>query len=438
MYSPESIISVFYGQYILFIILSIFISSLLYFGSRNQSFGIIDPLNFFWVFTFGTSYAVVVQLLLNGMISAQSFFLVFYFFVILIVSWYCGFNLKTINFGLRRIDFTLNSKSTGIVLIAFLITYFILGLVYALTINWNTFFISRFEANKGFGFLARILDVIRLFIICLSVVNILESRGGGKIKWFLLLVFVLLSSVLNGAKFSILESAYLVLITLSLKTGSVIKFKLKNMSRFIFFSGFILMFAIVFTNKLAQKINYDSQYTNLPPGVEMFVSRVIANGDMYYLGLPNDILFKVEDQTSNFFELIFKPYLGNNLTSQLFSHSVEGEALNIGRVIWEYWFPYSISGGSTDHFDLAAYSYLNLYGGSVLVVCIGFFIGRLNKIKFLNIKNQLNFFSLSLFSIIYIKSYLLLLSPVVGITTILDVLIIYILYFFIFKIMQRS
>lgn len=437
MYTPESIISVFYGQYILFIGLSVFISFLLYLGSKNQNLGLIDPLNFFWVFTFGTSYAVVIQLFLNGMITEQSLLLILYFFMVLVVSWYLGFNLKIINFGFKKINFNLSSKNIGFILLIFFITYFLLALFYAININWNTFFISRFDANKGFGFLARILDVIRLFVISLSVVKILDSNKGKGIKWFFLLIFILFSSFLNGAKFSILESAYLVLITLSLKTGNIIRLKLKNVLNFSFFSISILLFAVIFTNKLAQKINYNSQYTNLSPGVEMFVSRVIANGDMYYLSLPNDILFKVKGQTSNFFELILKPYLGNDLTAQIFSHERNFESLNIGRAIWEYWFPYSMSGGSTDHFDLAAYSYLNIYGGTLLVICIGFFIGRVNKFKFLSMKKNLNFFALSFFSIIYVKSYLLLLSPVVGITTMLDVLIIFVLYFFIFRIIQR-
>lgn len=437
MYSPEGIISIFYEQYILFIGLSILISFLLYLGSRKQNFGIIDPLNFFWIFTFGTSYAVVIQLFMNGMISTQSFLLIFYFFIILVVFWYIGFNSKIINFGFGKINFDLKIKNSSVIFL-FLITYFTLALFYIFTINWNTFFISRFEANKGFGFLARILDVLRLFIISLSVVNIVESNKAKKVKWLFLLFFILFSSFLNGAKFAILESTYLVLIVLSLKNGSAIKLKLKNIIKFTFFGTSILLFAIVFTNKLAQKIDYDSKYTNLSPGVEMFLSRIIANGDMYYLGLPNDILFKVKDQSSNFFELTIKPYLGSGLTSKLFSHEKSFESFNIGRLIWEYWFPYSISGGSTDHFDLAAYAYLNIYGGTFLVIFIGLFIGRMNKFKILNMRKNLNFFSLCFFSIIYIKSYLLLLSPVVGITTMLDVLIIFILYFCIFRMVQRA
>lgn len=435
MYSPESIISIFYDQYILFVGISCILSFFLYFLFKNQNFGLIDPMNFFWVFTFGTSYAVVIQLFVNGLISGTSFFIILYFFIILVISWYLGFYLKIINFGIKKINLNSSERSINFIISAFLLVYFSLSLFYVSAINWNEFFISRFEANKGFGFLARIIDVIRVFIIALAAIKISTSKGKNKLNWFLLFLFVLISSFLNGAKFSILESTYLVLIVLSLKSGKIIKLKLKNIFKFSFFSFFIFIFALIFTNELAKKIDYDSKYTNLPPALEMFVSRVIANGDMYYLGLPNDILYKIN--TSNFAELIVRPYLGNNLTSKLFSMPNSGESLNVGRAIWEYWFPFSISGGSTDHFDLAAYSYLGFLGGSILVFFIGFFIGRVNKHKILNMRKNLNFFTLSLFSIIYVKSYLLLLSPIVGITSILDVLVMYIFAQLCFKLMNR-
>lgn len=437
MYSPENIISIFYDQYVLFVGLSVFISTVLYLIVRKQNFGFIDPLNFFWVFTFGTSYAVVIQLFINGMLSIDSFLIILYFFIVLITSWYFGFNSKFINFGLRKINLNLNSNGTGLFLFIFLLTYSLLAVFYVVNINWSTFFISRFEANRGFGFLARIIDVIRLFVISLIVIKILESKSGIKIKWLLLFLFVLVSSFLNGAKFSILESTYLILIIISLRTGKSIKLKAKNILHFGVLGFFILAFAIYFTNKLSESIDYDSKYTNMSPGIEMLILRIIANGDMYYLGLPNDVLFKVSEKTSNFFELILKPYLGNNLTSKIFSREVNSDSLNIGRAIWDYWFPYSISGGSTDHFDLAAYSYFGFFGGTFLVLSIGFFIGRINKFKLLNMRKELDFFSLSFFSIVYLKSYLLLLSPVVGITTILDVVVIYFLYLILFKFLQR-
>lgn len=437
MYSPENIISIFYDQYILFVGLSVFISTVLYLIVRKQNFGFIDPLNFFWVFTFGTSYAVVIQLFINGVLSIASFLIILYFFIVLITSWYFGFNSKFINFGLRKINLNLNSNGTGLFLFIFLLTYSLLAVFYVANINWSTFFISRFEAHRGFGFLARIIDVIRLFVISLIVIKILESKSGIKIKWLLLFLFVLVSSFLNGAKFSILESTYLILIIISLRTGKSIKLKAKNILHFGVLGFFILAFAIYFTNKLSESIDYDSKYTNMSPGIEMLISRIIANGDMYYLGLPNDVLFKVSEKTSNFFELILKPYLGNNLTSKIFSREVNSDSLNIGRAIWDYWFPYSISGGSTDHFDLAAYSYFGFFGGTFLVLSIGFFIGRINKFKLLNMRKELDFFSLSFFSIVYLKSYLLLLSPVVGITTILDVVVIYFLYLILFKFLQR-
>lgn len=438
MNSPDQIIGFFYQNWIFYSILSILVSLSLYSLTKRMSIGLLDPINFYWTFTFGTSYAVVLLLFINGFLSFLSFFIILFYFLLLLVSMWVGFLAKKVEFGFRKFKIDGGVNSLKSVLSIFLLMYFFLAAFYISKIDWSIFFISRFEANKGIGFVVRIMDVLRLFIISMIAILIFSKEQWSKLKWGGLILFVILSSFFNGAKFAILESIYLIIVVYCLYFGKFLKIKATNFLQYTVLGIMVFMMALFFTSQLAEKLDYESQYTDLNPAVEMFISRIIANGDMYYLGLVNDVVFKVSEQTSGFFELIFRPYLGGDLTAKIFSTGVESNSLNIGRAIWEYWFPFSLSGGSVDHFDLAAYAYCGIVGGAFFVIFLGFFLGRINKIKLqlIGCKDK-NVFVIVFFSIIYIKSYLMLLSPIVALTTLIDIFFIFILCNFLLLVFKK-
>ena len=98
-----------------------------------------------------------------------------------------------------------------------------------------------------------------------------------------------------------------------------------------------------------------------------------------------------------------------------------------------------MSGGSTDHFDLAAYSYFGYIGGSFFVFYLGFILGRINKMKInLYNSNKQNFISIVFFALIYSKIYQLLLSPVVGIITLIDVFLIFLILIVFLKLFRNE
>lgn len=438
MLSPTDIINVFFDQWYFYLFFSCFFSLILALTVKKISLGFFDPVHFFWSFTFGTSYSVILLLFFNGFISLFSIFLILFYFLVLIVSIYLGFYSKIINFNFYEINNECSYKDLNSLLTLLFLFYFALIFYYILNIDWSIFFLSRFEANKGLGYVARILDILRLFII--SILSLLYFKRDGKFNlyFFLLVSMILVSSFFNGAKFSILESLYLVVVLYCLYNKKLIKFNFKNSINSVFMLVGVVFFALYFTSKLAKSLDYNSQYTNLPIAFEMLLSRIIANGDIYYLGLINNLVFKLSDNVSGFFELIFRPYLGSNLTQIIFSVNSENESLNIGRVVWEYWFPYSVSGGSVDHFDIAAYAYFGFVGGVFFVILLGFSLGRINKYKYIIMNNRISFLNLCFFSILYIKCYSLLLSPIVGITTIIDISLFFVLINLILLFLRRK
>ena len=424
--NPYDLISYIYENYFLYILISILLSFLLYFLFKSQTLSFYDPIIFFICFTFGTSYAVVVLLFIGGIIATKYFILIVSSFIFLLLGSYLGFYSKKINFGLKRLDFNLNESSIKILLKFLILFYSLLLLYYIYNINFTLFFISRFEANKGLGHLVRIMEVIRCFVI--ASLTIFLFKGGNRVlKSITLLIFILVSSLVTGAKFAILESIYLAIITYMLFYGKFIKLEFKSILSGLTILLLVVFSSLFFTNRLAESMDYSSQYTKYNPAVEMLLSRVIANGDMYYLGLSNQVLDKVVDKDSSFIELIARPYLGGGVTDNIFNNNGR-ETITIGRAIWEYWYPNSLSGGSTDHFDLAAYSYFGYIGGSFFVFYLGFILGRINKMKInLYNTNKQNFTSIVFFALIYSKIYQLLLSPVVGVVALIDIFLIFLI-----------
>ncbi|MDM1021929.1 O-antigen polymerase [Acinetobacter sp. VNK23] len=438
MNSPDQIVGFFYQQWVVYSVLSVLVSLGLFFLTKKMSLGFLDPINFYWTFTFGTSYAVVLLLFVNGFLSFLSFFIILFYFILLLISMWVGFLAKRVKLGFRTLEISGGINSLRNILFVFIIMYFFLTVFYVSKVDWSVFFISRFEANKGIGFVVRIMDVLRLFIIAIFSILIFSKETNNKFKWLFLIVFVFLSSFFTGAKSAILESVYLIVVVYCLFFKKTLKLKITNLIQYAVLGSGVLMTALFFTSQLAGKLNYESQYTDLNPAVEMFISRVIANGDMYYLGLMDDVIFKVSEQTSGLFELVFRPYLGEDLTTKIFSSGAESSSINVGRAIWEYWFPFSLSGGSTDHFDLAAYAYCGFIGGCFFVIFLGFFLGRMNKIKLQMIASKdKNFFIIIFFSIVYMKSYLMLLSPVVALTTLIDIVFVFILCNFLLLMIKK-
>ncbi|MBS7818548.1 hypothetical protein [Wohlfahrtiimonas chitiniclastica] len=422
MISDTDIMYMLYNNAIIFILLSIFIFYLLYRMTKRINLGIADPINFYWLFTFSTSYTVVLLLIFNDFIKYCSALFVFAYFSVFSIFLMFGFRCRLLFKIKQKIAY-----SDDLMLLIFRLAIFLylsILIIYIKYLNHELFFMSRFAANEGIGFLARILDILKLFIIAIGYILAVERQS--KTYMFLLFLFILFSSFVTGAKFAILELIYLVLLIKMLKFKRIVVFSFFKPSILIGIC-LIVLFALTFTYNLAISGKIVSQYTNFPIAIELLISRVFANGDMYYLGLTNDVFNKIiHEKDISFIYLLLRPYLGSSIMEALFND----QAIPIGRAIWLSWYPDSISGGSTDHFDLAAYAYFGIYFGAIFVAVLGFLIGRINKYKLFILNSETNSMRIVIFSIVYLKIYIFLLSPVVGLVTLIDVILIFILLLF--------
>lgn len=423
------IIASIFENYFLFICLVIFISSILWCQTRRFNLGFIDSINFFWVFTFGTSYAVVVFLYLNDYISNYYFYIILFYYVIISFAIWIGTKIPvpTIN-RMRFSDCFIYIEPRQVIFILLLI-YFMLFGFYISKIDFSIFFLSRFEANSGgLGIVSRYMDVIRLFII--SYISVFAFAKKSWSLYGFLVFFSIVSSFVNGAKFAVIESIYVMFIASVLYYSMSFRlFTIRRLFPLLVIILIILIYVIYFLDRMAQGLGMISQYTNYPIWLEALLLRIIANGDMYYLSLPEGIIDStfIMTQVSDWWTIFFRPLIGKNLTEILTGSQ---DSISVGRAIWLYHYPDSLSGGSVEHFDLDAYIHFGLWYGMFYVFVIGIYIGFINKIKMRTFKNKnkKNILFIMFFSYIYNKSYVFLLSPTAGFSVFFDGVVIMVLF----------
>lgn len=414
---------IFFEHGIHFLVITTIILLFLYQFSSRFNLQIIDPINFYFVFNLGTSYAVVILMHSLDIIDNKWIYILGFFAVLLFLSIYLGYYLPKFKpiMNLSFQELSVSQEKKAYKLLWFI--YLILVVYYITKVDWAIFFYSRFEANKGgLGSISRLMDVFRLFIISYWSIYIFKAQQK-RTQIVLLGLFSLISSVLIGSKYAILESFYTIFLSFYLHYSWKPRVSILNFFKVIALAFFLLSYALQFTKQLAIQLGYTSTYTEYAVHIELLIMRVLANGDTYYLGLPYNIVDHVSDNLSSFTELIFRPYLGSQLTHLLFGSSTSDEVLNIGRAIWEFWYPNSLKGGGVDHFDLFSYSHLGVVPGGIFILVMGFFIGRMNKYK-MNFKSNMMLRTVFL-TYSYNKLYVLLLSPSAGISLLMDGFIVF-------------
>ncbi|AHG74142.1 Polysaccharide polymerase [Mannheimia sp. USDA-ARS-USMARC-1261] len=406
------------GLYCLFLVA--LISGVLLYQVRRFNLGVlIDSINFFWIFTFGTSYAIVIFLFLNSYISTDYFYIILLYYIVISFGIWLGYQVSIFKYRYKFRFFSSNVNFPKRE-ISFLISiYFLLLIFYISKVDFSVFFISRFEANSGgLGIISRYMDVIRLFIIAYAAIIAFNKRSWG--LYIALLLFSIASSFINGAKFAIIESIYTAFISIILYYS--ISFKIFTLKRFfllLIISFAVLVYVAYFLDRMASDTGMVSKYTDYPVWFEALLLRIVANADMYYLSLPDGIIDIVQYQVSSWSNLFLRPLIGGSLTESLTGVK---ESISVGRAIWLYHYPDSLSGGSVEHFDLDAYVHFGVLFGVLYVLAIGIYIGFINKIKMriYRDKNRKNILFIMFFSYMYNKSYILLLSPTSGFSLIVD------------------
>jgi oligosaccharide repeat unit polymerase len=424
----------FFANLPLFLSLMIFMTVALYASVRLVApAGYLDPFHFYWTFTFGSAYGVVLGLYFLHEIDIELLSMVAFFGLAFILSFrYFSRNPKKrfrsyfdrllIPQGEGKLEFVV--VAVVYLLILVLIISFVGVGMFAET--------NRFEQNRGFGPLVRVADALRLFVVAyLSLLIVKRYRRTNRIRLntvvltLTLTILIVVGSIVNGAKFALLEAIYAIVVASAIYTEKP-KFRLWLMVSVL---GSALTFALVV---LSANLNNDAATRGADATymegnslvVERFVLRVLANADKYYFSLPNHVIDELK--TDNVVVAFLTPFVGIGKMSSLVGYDVS--EYSIGRQTLMYFYPENdVAGGPTSHFDLFAYKYFGWFGGPLFVLFISFL---LSSIMSLTKSGQGRIFYSSLVAALWLRSQAMILEPTVGLSYVFDIF----LLFFILKI----
>ncbi|WP_156351981.1 hypothetical protein [Pseudomonas sp. NBRC 111130] len=388
---------------------------------RRTVLGYMDPLHFYWTFTFGTAYGVVLALYVGGYVDSFYFAVVMAYAGVFLLSFRMGFYLRS---GLHSVvGVFLVPRGKGRFEFYFvLLAYSLL----ALFLMWKTGFgvnaeSNRFEQNRGVGAFVRVADGFRLFILSYLALMCFErwrAHKRGLITWGLVsfyLGLLVLSSLLNGAKFAILEGIYASLFALAVQ-GYRLRLGIGKV--FAIFSV-VLFFAIWVLSRNLEQAGVDDASTGVymqetPILYERLALRVLANADKYYLSLPNGV---IEDlKTDSALIQLLAPLVSITKMSELVGHPVND--YTVGRQALLYWYPdYDVAGGPTSHFDLFSYKYFGLAPGLLFAAFIGFFLSAIASLS----RFDGGPFYAAICATLWLRSIPVLLEPATGLAYVLDI-----------------
>ncbi|CAA6812516.1 MAG: Unknown protein [uncultured Sulfurovum sp.] len=401
---------------------------LTYISLRKLSIaGILDPLHFFWTFTFGTAYGIVLALYINGNVTTYTFSIIFSYALCLVIfiNFFLKIKITPFNRIFSKLFITQHEPK---LLYYFVLILFIINTL--IIINYIGFgFLAednRFEQNRGMGIFVRVFAVFRIFFI--SYFTLLIYRTYIKYgvfsftfltKLFFFLPFIVFTALLDGAKFAFLESILTIVVTLYIVNKNI---KISNLKILIITISSLAFALIVYSVNLSNNGLADKESKYIPGTpfvVEALSFRVLANADKYFLSLPNDVIEEVE--TKPIYIRLLAPVIGSTRLSKMLGYDVNN--YSIGKQILLYWHPkFDIAGGPTSHFDLFAYKQLGYLGGFLWVVFTAFILVGIKNLALMSFHIK---FATAVFVVLWIRSFPLLIEPPLGLAYILDVFIIF-------------
>ncbi|WP_288439533.1 hypothetical protein [uncultured Pseudomonas sp.] len=411
------------------LLVCIFLSTgFLYLSVRRFVFlGYLDPLHFYWTFTFGTAYGIVLALFISGFVSL--------YYVALLLS-YAVFFLFFLRVSKRH------GKWMYKLVVTLLVPhgrgrgeFWIILLLYvclALFLIVNTGFgasaeTNRFEQNRGLGAFVRVADAFRLFLVAYIAVICVGRWRHGRRNYLTILLGVgyifllLLSSLLNGAKFAILEGIYASIFAMAVQGY---RLRLNILKVGLLFSV-VLFFAVWILSKNLEGAGVDTEASGVymqdaPILYERLALRVLANADKYYLSLPNGVIEKLK--TDSALVQFVAPLVSVTKLSEILGYPINDYA--VGRQALLYWYPdNAIAGGPTSHFDLFSYKYFGFAPGLLFAALMGWFFASVSALGRLGGKQGSYYAALS--AALWVRSIAMLLEPTVGLAYVLDIFILF-------------
>jgi len=392
---------------------------------RHVLLGYLDPLHFYWTFTFGTAYGIVLALFMEGYVSFYYFSVLMVYAVVFLVCFRLG--LKVRSWLYPAVSILLLPRGRGrfefwLVLLLYVSLAVFLMAKIGLGVNAET---NRFEQNRGLGAFVRIADGFRLFVLSYLVLLCAErwrARKRGMSTWGLVFVYLgllVVSSLLNGAKFAILEGIYASLFALAVQG-----YKLRlGLGKVLAMFSVVLLFAVWVLGRNLEQSGVDSASTGVymddsPILYERLALRILANADKYYFSLPDGVIEKLE--TDGALVQLLAPLVSVTKMSELVGHPVND--YTVGRQALLYWYPdYDVAGGPTSHFDLFSYKYFGLLPGLLFA---GFLGALLAAIVSLSRIDRGPFYA-AICATLWLRSIPVLLEPATGLAYVLDIFILF-------------
>ncbi|MGN6527463.1 MAG: hypothetical protein ACTHL8_13835 [Burkholderiaceae bacterium] len=394
-------------------------------GTRLQSL-LTDPFHFYYTFTFGTSYGVVLLLWLNGLISPFAAYIVFGYGFAFIAT-YRAARASRINILPPLVRAIAPAPRNERRMAALCIAIFLLiAGAFISQVGFGFLQESRFEAARGFGSLSRALDALRLYLIAYLAIAI-ARRAKERRSWAPLLALTallgLLGALVNGAKFALLETVYAAMLGIA---SSSVPFRLSLATK-VLLSSLAAILTVLFAFMILT-LNVSASGTDLSTSgqylsdssivTELAANRVMGNADMYYLALPHDVIKRID--TANPLLLMLAPILGSGTVSSIVGFDVSNH--EVGRAIWLYWYPGDpILRGPTNHFDMTAYRYFGVIGGTIFCVWLGFLLAQFSKLRQ---PGRWSDGQAALVAAFWLASLIMLMHPSIGFARLLDLVVV--------------
>ncbi len=385
----------------------------------------VDPFHFYYAFTYGTSYGVVLLLAQEGYLQPEALWIVFGFGAFFLAAYrYLAFErLFDLNPLVQAL--CLPAKVQGRTVAIMLAIYITLAAANVWVAGFGFLAESRFESAIGFGPIIRVIEPLRLLLVAWFGLKLIRRWRAGLsyVPGFaLLLSFALFSALLNGAKFAFLEAFYAVAVA-----AIVAKVKLRIKPRTLYISLALLVAVILVFALLVMSYNItatggdpfaDSEsIPGAPVLLERFIGRIIWNGDMYFLSLPDEIYRRIA--IDNALIRFATSVLGSQIVSPLVGY--DATQFEVGRLIWLYWAPDDeVMRGPTNHFDLTAYFYFGPLLGLFFVLALAALLSQINRLVFG--KTVSDDYRAMVVSVLWCKSLAMLLHPAAGFAWCLDLL----------------
>lgn len=404
-----------FENYIEYTIYALTFAFLIYFTSRRVVGYILDPFHFYYTFTFSTSFAVILLLYVHNYVLNDYFFYLVLsnaFFFVFYALFSRGVNNRGFFF---RLCYSISNDEKVILKLLIFVYMALLG-IYLSQVSLTNLFTSRFEANKGLGMIVRAMDALRLIIAAWLYLHFVRYKRKRSLVYAIL--FSLVATFFSGAKFTLLEQMYVMFIAGFVGERDKIRVNIKTilLGTILLFTLSLVVVSLIL--KMSSGIGYtESQYIpGAPVALELFVMRIIANGDSYYLSLTERVLDYIS------FSSPVLQFLSNTFGNSVMSNIFHADFSNgdIGRQIWLYWYPDDeVMRGPTAHFDIAGLVYFGYVGGVIFSALIGALLGVINKWKFSCY--QAPAVIVAFVSAIYCRSLPLMLNPSVGFAYIVDI-----------------